>query len=29
MAHVAIQEADDTGRVVTWGDLVTDEYGPK
>jgi quercetin dioxygenase-like cupin family protein len=28
MAHVAIQEADETGRVVTWLDHVTDEeYG--
>ena len=28
MAHVAIQEADDQGRVVTWLDHVTDhEYG--
>ena len=28
MAHVAIQEADDNGQVVTWGDHVTDhEYG--
>ncbi|MCU1395479.1 MAG: cupin [Ilumatobacteraceae bacterium] len=28
MAHVAIQEADETGRVVTWGEHVTDaEYG--
>ena len=25
MAHVAIQEADENGRVVTWGDHVTDE----
>ena len=25
MAHVAIQEADDTGSVVTWGEHVTDE----
>jgi quercetin dioxygenase-like cupin family protein len=28
MAHVAMQEADDNGQVVTWGDQVTDdEYG--
>ena len=28
MAHVAIQEADDNGQVVTWGEHVTDdEYG--
>jgi quercetin dioxygenase-like cupin family protein len=28
MAHVAIQEADEQGQVVTWGDHVTDqEYG--
>lgn len=28
MAHVAMQEADDTGQVVTWLDHVTDqEYG--
>jgi quercetin dioxygenase-like cupin family protein len=28
MAHVAIQEADETGSPVTWGDHVTDEeYG--
>jgi quercetin dioxygenase-like cupin family protein len=28
MAHVAIQEADDDGQVVTWLDLVSDqEYG--
>ena len=28
MAHVAIQEADDHGQVVTWLDHVTDEeYG--
>ena len=28
MAHVAIQEADDNGQVVTWLDHVTDaEYG--
>ena len=28
MAHVAIQEADDQGQVVTWLDHVTDEeYG--
>ena len=28
MAHVAIQEADDQGEVVTWLDHVTDEeYG--
>jgi quercetin dioxygenase-like cupin family protein len=25
MAHVAIQEADESGRLVTWGDHVTDE----
>ena len=25
MAHVAIQEADDNGQVVTWLDHVTDE----
>jgi quercetin dioxygenase-like cupin family protein len=25
MAHVAIQEADDSGRVVVWGDHVSDE----
>ena len=25
MAHVAMQQADDEGRVVTWGDHVTDE----
>jgi quercetin dioxygenase-like cupin family protein len=29
MAHVAIQEADDYGQMVTWGDHVTDqEYEP-
>lgn len=28
MAHVAIQEADDTGRVVTWGEHVTDDDYP-
>ena len=29
MAHVAMQEADDQGEVVTWLDHVTgDEYGP-
>ena len=28
MAHVAIQEADGNGQVVTWGDHVTnEEYG--
>ena len=28
MAHVAIQQADDEGNVVTWGEHVTDEeYG--
>jgi hypothetical protein len=28
MAHVAIQEADDNGQVVTWLEHVTDaEYG--
>jgi hypothetical protein len=28
MAHVAMQEADETGKVVTWGRHVTDEeYG--
>jgi hypothetical protein len=28
MTHVAMQEADDTGSPVTWGDHVTeDEYG--
>lgn len=28
MCHVAIQEADDSGQVVTWGEHVTDEeYG--
>jgi quercetin dioxygenase-like cupin family protein len=28
MAHIAIQEADETGSVVTWGEHVTDEqYG--
>jgi quercetin dioxygenase-like cupin family protein len=28
MAHVAVQEADDDGQVVTWLDHVTDhEYG--
>lgn len=25
MSHVAIQEADDSGEVVTWGEHVTDE----
>ena len=25
MAHVAIQEADGQGEVVTWGEHVTDE----
>jgi quercetin dioxygenase-like cupin family protein len=25
MAHVAMQQADDAGNVVTWGDHVTDE----
>jgi hypothetical protein len=25
MAHVAIQEADESGSPVTWGDHVTDE----
>lgn len=25
MAHVAIQEADEQGEVVTWGEHVTDE----
>jgi quercetin dioxygenase-like cupin family protein len=25
MAHIAMQEADETGTVVTWGDHVTDE----
>ncbi len=25
MAHIAMQEADDSGNVVTWGDHVTDE----
>ena len=25
MAHVAIQEADENGQVVTWGDQVADE----
>ena len=30
MAHVAIQEADENGQVVTWGDHVTDqEYGSR
>jgi quercetin dioxygenase-like cupin family protein len=30
MAHVAIQEADDNGQMVTWGRHVTDvEYGPQ
>jgi len=28
MSHVALQEADETGTMVTWGDPVTDEeYG--
>jgi hypothetical protein len=28
MAHIAIQEADDEGQVVAWGEHVTDhEYG--
>ena len=28
MAHIAMQQADDDGNVVTWGDHVTDEqYG--
>ena len=27
MAHIAIQEADDDGNAVTWGEHVTDEYG--
>jgi hypothetical protein len=28
LAHVAVQEADDSGRVVSWLDHVTDEeYG--
>jgi hypothetical protein len=28
MSHFALQEADDTGSAVTWGDHVTDEeYG--
>lgn len=28
MVHIAIQQADDQGKVVTWGDHVTDEeYG--
>ena len=28
MAHIAMQQADDEGRFVTWGDHVTDEeYG--
>ena len=28
MAHVAMQQADDDGNVVTWGEHVTDEeYG--
>jgi hypothetical protein len=25
MTHIAIQEADDSGSPVTWGDHVTDE----
>jgi hypothetical protein len=25
MTHIAMQEADDTGSPVTWGDHVTDE----
>ena len=25
MAHVAIQEADDQGQAVTWGEHVTDQ----
>jgi hypothetical protein len=25
MTHVAMQQADETGTVVTWGDHVTDE----
>ena len=25
MAHIAIQEADDSGSPVTWGEHVTDE----
>jgi hypothetical protein len=25
MTHIAIQQADDGGSVVTWGDHVTDE----
>jgi hypothetical protein len=25
MTHVAMQQADDEGSVVTWGDHVTDE----
>lgn len=30
MAHVALQEADDQGQVVTWLEHVTDEeYGPR
>jgi quercetin dioxygenase-like cupin family protein len=30
MAHVAIQAADETGQMVTWGDHVTaDEYGAR
>jgi quercetin dioxygenase-like cupin family protein len=30
MAHVAIQEADENGQVVTWGDHVTnEEYAPE
>jgi hypothetical protein len=28
MTHIAMQQADDKGNVVTWGDQVTDEqYG--
>jgi quercetin dioxygenase-like cupin family protein len=30
MAHVALQEADESGQVLTWGEHVTDdEYGAK
>lgn len=30
MAHIAMQEADDTGSPVTWGRHVTDEeYGQR
>jgi hypothetical protein len=30
MTHIAMQEADDSGSVVTWGDHVTDEeYGAR